>query len=101
MHGISHLTSPPHTPEHNGFAERRHRHIVDTGLSLLTYASYHVFFGLMLLLQRSILLVVCLLLHYKIFHLMQLFFNIPRIMKNFVVLDVYVILGFARTLLIN
>ncbi|KAL4591014.1 hypothetical protein LXL04_003962 [Taraxacum kok-saghyz] len=25
--GISHLTSPPHTPEHNGYAERRHRHI--------------------------------------------------------------------------
>jgi len=39
MHGISHLTSPPHTPEHNGFVERRHRHIVDTGLSLLTHAS--------------------------------------------------------------
>lgn len=28
--GISHLTSPPHTPEHNSFAERRHRHIVET-----------------------------------------------------------------------
>jgi len=39
MHEISHLTSPPHTPEHNGFAERRHRHIVETGLSLLTHAS--------------------------------------------------------------
>ena len=22
--GISHLTSPPHTPEHNGIAERKH-----------------------------------------------------------------------------
>lgn len=39
QHGISHLTSPPHTPEHNGFAERRHRHIVKTGMSLLTRAS--------------------------------------------------------------
>jgi len=38
-HGISHLTTPPHTPEHNGFAERRHRHIVETGLALLTHAS--------------------------------------------------------------
>jgi hypothetical protein len=38
-HGISHLTTPPHTPEHNGFAERRHRHIVETGLTLLTHAS--------------------------------------------------------------
>ena len=37
--GISHLTTPPHTPEHNGLFERRHRHIVETGLSLLTHAS--------------------------------------------------------------
>ena len=37
--GISHLTSPPHTPEHNGFAERRHRHIVETGLALLSHAN--------------------------------------------------------------
>ena len=36
--GISHLTSPPHTPEHNGYAERRHRHIVETALSLLSHA---------------------------------------------------------------
>ena len=38
-HGISHFTTPPHTPEHNGLAERRHRHIVETGLSLLSHAS--------------------------------------------------------------
>ncbi|KAE8726643.1 hypothetical protein F3Y22_tig00006570pilonHSYRG00103 [Hibiscus syriacus] len=37
--GISHLTTPPHTPKHNGFSERRHRHIVEIGLSLLTHAS--------------------------------------------------------------
>ena len=37
--GISHLTSPPHTPEHNGISERKHRHIVETDLSLLTHAS--------------------------------------------------------------
>ncbi|KAJ0545685.1 putative RNA-directed DNA polymerase [Helianthus annuus] len=36
--GISHFTTPPHTPEQNGVAERRHRHIVETGLSLLHYA---------------------------------------------------------------
>lgn len=36
--GISHLTSPPHTPEHNGLSERKHRHVVETGLSLLTHA---------------------------------------------------------------
>ncbi|RVW94165.1 Retrovirus-related Pol polyprotein from transposon RE1 [Vitis vinifera] len=39
INGVSHLTSPPHTPEHNGYSERCHRHIVETGLSLLTHAS--------------------------------------------------------------
>ena len=39
QHGISHLTTPPHTPEHNCLSERRHRHIVETGLSFLTHAS--------------------------------------------------------------
>ena len=38
-HGISHLTTPPHTPELNGLSERKHRHIVETGLSLLSAAS--------------------------------------------------------------
>ncbi|KAG7582826.1 Integrase catalytic core [Arabidopsis suecica] len=37
--GISHLTSPPHTPEHNGISERKHRHVVETGLTMLTHAS--------------------------------------------------------------
>ncbi|KAL4582707.1 hypothetical protein LXL04_007266 [Taraxacum kok-saghyz] len=36
--GISHYTTPPHTPEQNGIAKRRHRHIVETGLELLHYA---------------------------------------------------------------
>lgn len=39
INGVSHLTTPPHTPEHNGFSERRHRHIVETGLVLLSRAS--------------------------------------------------------------
>lgn len=38
-HGISHLTSPPHTPKHNGLVERKHRHIVETGLTMLSKAS--------------------------------------------------------------
>ncbi|EOY32308.1 Uncharacterized protein TCM_040047 [Theobroma cacao] len=38
-HGISHLTTPPYTLELNGAAERRHKHIVETGLTLLHHAS--------------------------------------------------------------
>ncbi|OMO62750.1 hypothetical protein CCACVL1_22657 [Corchorus capsularis] len=37
--GISHLQTPPYTSEHNGFAERRHRHVIKTGLTLLHQAS--------------------------------------------------------------
>jgi len=104
-HGISHLTTP-HTPEHNGLLNAViyiyiYIYIVEVGLSLLTYASLPFFFCLMLLLPRSISLITCLLLRYKIFHLMHLFFNIPQIMKNFIVLDVYVILDFALTLHIS
>lgn len=36
--GIQHLKTPPHTPQHNGTAERRHKHIVDTGFTLLHQA---------------------------------------------------------------
>jgi len=35
IHGISHYTTAPHTPQQNGVAKRRHRHIVETGLALL------------------------------------------------------------------
>lgn len=38
LDGITHLTTPPHTPQHNGVSERRHRHIVETFLTLLTHA---------------------------------------------------------------
>ena len=37
--GIVHKLSCPHTPEQNGVAERKHRHIVETGLTLLAQAS--------------------------------------------------------------
>ena len=39
LHSISHFTTPRHTPEHNGYSKRRHRHIVETGFSLLSNAS--------------------------------------------------------------
>jgi hypothetical protein len=37
--GISHLVSCPHAHQQNGPSERKHRHIVEVGLSLLAYAS--------------------------------------------------------------
>jgi len=36
--GISHLVSCPHAHQQNGAAERKHRHIVDVGLVLLSHA---------------------------------------------------------------
>lgn len=38
-HGISWLTTAPHTPEQNGAAERRHRHFTETIRALLHHAS--------------------------------------------------------------
>ena len=38
-HGRTHLTTPPHTPEHNGYSEYLHRHIFEMGLTLLHQAS--------------------------------------------------------------
>ena len=37
--GIVHQLACPHTPEQNGCAERKHRHVVETGLALLFNAS--------------------------------------------------------------
>lgn len=37
--GISHHVSCPHAHQQNGSAERKHRHIVEVGLSLLPQAS--------------------------------------------------------------
>lgn len=37
--GIMHQISCPYTPEQNGCAERKHRHLVETGLTLLFNAS--------------------------------------------------------------
>ena len=38
-HGINHRISCPHTPTQNGTAERKHRHIIETALSLLHQSS--------------------------------------------------------------
>lgn len=44
--GILHHTSCPHTPEQNGVVERKHRHLIDTTLTLLTHATLPTYFWL-------------------------------------------------------
>ncbi|KAM1900185.1 hypothetical protein ACFX14_029161 [Malus domestica] len=39
-HGIHHRLSCPHHPEQNGISERKHRHLVETGLTLLAHSSF-------------------------------------------------------------
>ena len=43
-HGVTHLTTSPHTPEHNGYSERQHQHIFETCLTLLYQASIPLIF---------------------------------------------------------
>ena len=35
QYGVHHIKSCPHTPQQNGIAERKHKHIFETALSLL------------------------------------------------------------------
>ena len=42
--GISHCLSCPHTHQQNDAIERKHRHIVETGLALLYHANVHLHF---------------------------------------------------------
>jgi histone deacetylase 1/2 len=47
--GIHHRLIFPHTHEQNGTVERRYRHIMETGLTLLGNAKHLFDFGIMLL----------------------------------------------------
>ena len=38
-HGITHHISCPYTPQQNGVVERKHRHIIETVIALLSQAS--------------------------------------------------------------
>jgi histone deacetylase 1/2 len=42
--GIQHRVTCPHTSQQNGIAERKHRHIVETGIALLAHSSLPVRF---------------------------------------------------------
>ena len=37
-HGIMHKFSCPHTPQQNGVAERKHRHVVECALTMLSHS---------------------------------------------------------------
>ena len=38
-HGILHQSSCPYTPKQNGIAERKHRHIIETAITLIYQSS--------------------------------------------------------------
>lgn len=38
-HGISHFTTPPRTPKHNGLSKRKHCHLTETMRWLMKQAS--------------------------------------------------------------
>jgi IS30 family transposase len=44
LHGISRYTTAPHTPQQNGVSKRHHRHLVETGLTLLHDANLDFLF---------------------------------------------------------
>ena len=101
FNGISHLTTPPHTPEHNGFSERRHLHIVETGFTLLFHASIpltywsNAFATAVYLINRMPTPTLKLLSPY------ERFFVLLPIIQNSKFLVVYAILGFAHILHTN
>lgn len=37
-HGIHHQVSCPYTPQQNGLVERKHRHLIETSITLLAQA---------------------------------------------------------------
>lgn len=99
-HGITHLTIPPHTPEHNGSSERRHRHIIDTCLAFLHHSSMPLTYWPYVMAATYVInclpKMTCLWFSPLNYSLIIL----PRLL-NYVGLDVVVILGFVLTLHIS
>ena len=98
---LSYHTSPPHTPEHNGFYELCHRHIVETVLAfflgpLFRFPSSHMPSS-----QLHISLIVFPYPHYKCPLHITNYSELLPITPNFMSLDVCVIHGFNRTRCIN
>jgi hypothetical protein len=57
--GIIHLVSCPHAHQQNDAAERKHRHIVEMGLTLLAHATMPLNIGI----RRSLQLLICSIAH--------------------------------------
>jgi len=90
--GIHHRLICPHTHEQNGTVERRHRHIVETGLTLLGQCKAPFHFGITLLTLQFISLIACLLLFLIIDLHLIICFNGLLIIIFCVLLDVFVFL---------
>lgn len=99
--GISHFTTPPHTPELNGTAERRNRHITETGLALLHQASLplsywsYAFQTAVYLINRMSTPI------FTINLLIRFYSRNPRIIISSAHLIVFVIHGFVHTTPLN
>ena len=100
-HGITHFTTSPYTPEHNGYFECRHRHIVDTSLTLLHQASIPLTFWSYAFATIVYLINKCLKLVFPLVPLLKSYSTKLLTHPNFVSSVVYVFLSCVLILPIN